>query len=256
MTFEAGIFGETAAAEPDRAIDQKRKRPKGDILPIWEAPAAKFLRAGKKCAIENHDLSELWKYLQKPHPLGYPHYCELCNSKATVRGVGISRWAESMRNWMTDFLNNAAYKGLLKPQYYNDIKTECDALLPHFKTLDGTGLPAIDDDSLNGRAMRSLHLNSQPMWRDPEEVRKSADAILAWLKDCQNSKLRGAIKVFSAGGLSWSAYCDTTMVQAYYHHGNGDRDLHTATRQRLCQGNHAASSTPTSTEDLSKLFTP
>ena len=254
MTLEANMFGE-GAPDADKPIAQKTLKRKGDVLPVYEAPSVKLFRPGKRSSIENHDLALLWQYLQQAHPVGYPHNSELCSQKSTVRGVGISRWAESMKNWIEDFLSNAAYRGLLKDKYYEEIKKECENLLPHFKILDGTGLPAIDDNSQNGRAMKSLHRNSQPIWRDPEEVRKAADAILAWLKDCKTSKLRGAIKVFSAGGLSWSAYCDTTMVQAYYHHGNGDRDLHTATRQRLCQGNHAASSTPNSAEDLSQLFT-
>ena len=91
------MFGEGAPAA-ETAISNTKEKRKGDVLPVYEAPPAKLLRRGKKSPIEDQSLSVLWQFLQQPHPLGYPHKSELCNtSNPIARGVGISRFAESMK---------------------------------------------------------------------------------------------------------------------------------------------------------------
>ena len=97
-----GIFGDdafaTSAPEQEAGGKAKAMGPPKPILAVWQVPAAKLSRGSKRSAIEAFtDHSELWQWLQEAE-VGQMYRSELCSKEASVRSVGISRFAESYQH--------------------------------------------------------------------------------------------------------------------------------------------------------------
>ena len=254
MTLDEDVFGGVPSSTPTMGKSESGKKRERDneALPIYEVPAVKLLRAGNKSAIEELGPNQrLWDWMEEKHPCGYAHRAEVAHTNIKLRGVGISRFAQSMTNWIRSFKEQRAFQALLKPEHFDAILKEANSLLPHFEVLDGSGLPAIKESEL--RSKKTLYDARSYHWKDPAKVKESAAAILKWMENGEQSKLRIAIKMFASAGLSWCAYADHTVIQAYLNHGDGKKDFSAACEARLCQG----SCSPVREklpEDLSKAF--
>ena len=107
---------------------------------------------------------------------------------------------------------------------------EASALLPSLKMLNGSGMP-----SNAQRKVSRIGYTDKTEWKSATDVDYHAGKVLEWLKNCKNSRLRGAINIMSASGLTYSASVDHQVLMAYYKHGDGISNLAADAKARLCQ---------------------
>mgnify|MGYP003328991531 CR=1 FL=1 len=178
---------------------------KGDaakpVLPPYATPPSRLYRPGMKCAAsECANFKELWDWLSGHDKDGkYLYRCEYMSTDPVYRGVAVSRYAQSWEAACTDFLSNEKnWAAMLRPEIYQDVKREAQALLPHLKVLNGAGLPSKAGGS-GGTAMgQRLGYAEKAAWREPSEVAAAIDYLLHWMSTSDKAKLKATIFVASA----------------------------------------------------------
>ena len=223
-----------------------KKRSNGTLAP-WDLPAAKLLKPGKKSDLEAAEsYEELWTYMKSKNGV-QPYRSELCSTKANVRGVAISRWAEGMSAVCETILTNDDMKRVLEPNLLKELKLEAATLLPHCKVLNGSGLPSgLETMRAPGRLGSKTY-----EWKTRAEVETSVVAIEKWFG--APSKLRPTIRVLQAGGLVYATHVDTLCLTAYRTCGYGKEpgSMTEDAVARLCQGGGSTGArTPMHTEGL------
>ena len=195
------------------------------VLSPSRVPSIAMMRPGDQCV--GMDLDELWAWLAGSQRDGYR--TEFRSDDPVVRGVALSRFAQSYENMCNELCDNNKWRLLLQPSVYEEITKEARGLLPHLRVLNGCEVPLPNKRRRVGDA-------DQCNYRDEGEVAAAAASLLAWLRNSNKSRLRVAIDVVSAGGLSHNACIDQLVVMAYCKYGNGESQLVGDAVARLCRG--------------------
>ena len=225
------------ATSRELSSSKSEKRPRA-ILPPWDLPASKLLRCGKKSPIEStKTYEELWAYLKQGnnHQL---YMSEFVSDDPIVRGVAISRTAQSVAALCRAILteDKAQLQSIVRPEVYEDWVKEAELLLPRMAKLDGSGLPSRAD-----KPMKSQLGKAPVSWRDEKNVTDAANYLVDWLK--KPSKLRKAMKTLQLGGLFYSTHVDVLCMNCFITCGNGSSTLVSDAVARLCQAKPTASGT-------------
>ena len=130
-----------------------------DVLAPWDLPAAKLLRPGRRCTIDDAaSFEELWQWMG--HKTDHQSYrSEFCSQDPIIRGVAISRLAQGLSAICEYILrDDSDLKDLLKEQVYKTIRAEAQALQPKVAILNGAGLP-----SRAGKKTKSMQLGVEKL---------------------------------------------------------------------------------------------
>ena len=231
-----GDIGE-GEAEPGKTMQGGgTKRANQDVLYQWELLPARALQPGKRSRLEAAlTYEQLWDWMAEAPTKTCLYKSELCSKKAVYRGVGLSRFAQTMQAVCEAYVNESdGLKDYLQSGVYKNCQEEAKALLPHMKTLNGSGLPSTIEKA-NGKAMLGKP-KKEELWKDPDDVKRAVAYLLEW--GSKPSGLRKVTQAMNMGSLSYCAYADWMAVAAYLKVGSGkDRaSVEVDAVARLCQG--------------------
>ena len=228
---------ESDAVLPTIGSEKKRSH---DVLQPWDLFPAKVLRCGKKASIEEATSYEELGAFTKDGGKSMQYKDEYHSSHAHIRGVAISRFAQSMVSLCRSITSDdaVALKDVLKPDVFAAIKTEAAELIDHMAILDGSGLPSKAD----GAYVKPVLGKPAIEWRDPEKVRSAIAYVKTWFKS--KSKLRDTMKTLQLGGLFYTTHVFLLCTRSYMLCGEGRQENTMADDAvaRLCQSSPASAS--------------